>query len=337
MRVEMAEPKKGRSGASKPRTRTRKRKGHGEPGSRGLLPAEVASGAEAAPASVRELTGQLERDGAKVLAPYRDPLGGHWVLLAVLPIERVEPTPFQRDLSDAHCERLRAVIDKVGRFLDPIIVVHERDQYWTPNGNHRLSALKRLGARSVTALVVPDPQLAYRILALNTEKAHNLRERALEVVRMFRDLAERAGSRKESEFALEFEDPSLVTIGMCYQKRPRFSGGAYHPLVRRVDAFLEQSLERALTVRERRADEVLALDDLVSAHVQALRERGLTSPYLRNFVIARVNPLRFRRGAKMDWDEAMEKTTAAARKFDPAKIRPQDLAGAGGPPEEAAS
>src|SRR5215831_1357654 len=321
MRVEMAEPKKGRSGASKPRTRTRKRKGHGEPGSRGLLPAEVASGAEAAPASVRELTGQLERDGAKVLAPYRDPLGAHWLLLAVLPIERVEPTPFQRDLSDTHCEKLRAVIDKIGHFLDPVIVVHERDAYFSPNGHHRLAAMKRLGARSITALVVPDPALAYRILALNTEKAHNLRERSLEVVRMFRDLAEREPTRKETDFVLEFEDAALITIGLTYEERPRFSGGAYHPLVRRIDGFLTQPLAQALATRQERARELLALDDVVAAHVETLRGRGMQSPYLRNFVIARCNPLRWKRGATMGWDEGIAATMAAAKKFDAGKVR----------------
>ena len=67
--------------------------------------------------------------------------------------------------------------------------MHKDAGYWTPNGNHRLQALKKLGYRAVTALVVPDADIAFKILALNTEKAHNLREKSLETIRMARALA----------------------------------------------------------------------------------------------------------------------------------------------------
>ena len=66
---------------------------------------------------------------------YKAPLGGHSLLLSVLPIRAVEPTPFQRDLSDIHHKRLADVINKTGRFLAPIIAtVTPNDGFWTPNG-----------------------------------------------------------------------------------------------------------------------------------------------------------------------------------------------------------
>jgi ParB family chromosome partitioning protein len=249
-------------------------------------------------------------------------------------VDRVDPTPFQRDLSEAHVDRLTNVIDKVGRFLDPVIAVHEGDRYWTPNGNHRLAALRKLGARCVTALVVPDPQIAYKILALNVEKAHALRERSLEVARMARDLAQKMPQSRESEYVLEFDEAALITIGLCYEKRGRFSGGAYHPLIRRSDVFLDEPMPKALVIREQRADKVLALDDIVTAIVGKLKEKGLQSQFLRNFVIGRCNPLRFKRGATLPFDELVDQVTDSAQKFNVEKIRPQDLAGAGGPPEE---
>ena len=318
-----------------PKPRKRSRKAAAEPGSRGLSPAEVAPGPPSPP-EISELAQEVEQDGGRPLGAYRDPLGGHWLLLCVLPLEKVEPTPFQRDLSDAHVERLTRVIGKVGRFLDPILVVHEGDRYWTPNGHHRLAALRRLGARAVTALLIPDRRVAYQILALNTEKAHNLRERSLEVVRIAREVAAREPARTERDLELELEEPALLTIGLCYEGRPRFSGGAYHPIVRRVEAFLEEPLGQALTAREKRSQALLALDDVVAEKVEALRERGLKSPYLRNFVLARLNPLRFSRSQKLGFEELLDRMRAAAAKFDPGKVRPQDLAGAGGPPEEAA-
>ena len=93
-------------------------------------------------------------------------------------------------------------MEKIGLFLDPIIAIRHEDKYWTPNGNHRLQALKKLGVRTVVALLVPDPQVAFKILALNTEKAHNLREKSLETIRMARALAGARTSKDENESRL---------------------------------------------------------------------------------------------------------------------------------------
>ncbi|HVP66997.1 MAG TPA: ParB N-terminal domain-containing protein [Anaeromyxobacteraceae bacterium] len=284
------------------------------------------------PPEVAELARAVEADGGSVLAAYREPLGGHALLFAALPIGKVERTPFQRDVSDAHVRRLTLAMDKTKRYLDPIIAVREGDRYLTPNGGHRLTALKELGARTVLALLVPEREVAYQILALNIEKAHNLRERALEVVRMYRDLAPKSDAR-EPEMALEFEEPALVTLGFAYEKRPRLSGGAYHPILRKVDAFVDEALERALPERERRAGVVLEFDDAVTAAVARLKEKGFDSPYLRNFVVARVNPLRFMKGAAPPFDELFAQMTKRAGGLDPGKIRSEDVARSGGASE----
>ena len=166
-----------------------KRRKKADAKSRGLEAREAAEGTP--PPAAAALRDAIREDGGAALALYRDPLGGHWQLLASLPIEKVEPTPFQRDLSEAHVKRLTGVIDALGRFLDPIIAVRGRDGvYWTPNGTTGSRALREpRRARSIIALVLPEPEIAYKILALNTEKAHNLREKSLEVIRMARDLA----------------------------------------------------------------------------------------------------------------------------------------------------
>jgi ParB family transcriptional regulator, chromosome partitioning protein len=316
--------------AGKPR-RSRK-KPEASPRSRGL--AADALGTGSPPADITRLSKAIEAEGGTVLAPYRDPLGGSWQILAGLPIERVEPTPYQRDLSDAHVTRLRAAIDKLGRYLDPIVAVRTDDgHYWTPNGNHRLAALKSLGARSVVAIVVPEMEVAHRILLLNTEKAHNLRERALEVIRLAQNLAQ-LDDRPEKEFESEFEEPALLTIGLCYQENGRFAGGAYHPVLKRIEKFLGSALPKALEVRRERAARVLELDEAVSAAVSELKAKGFESPYLRAFVVARVNPLRFKRGAEAEFDETIDKMLAGARRFDPGRIRADQVARAGGAPEE---
>ena len=184
------------------------------------------------------LASQVQADGGAVLASYREPFGATPVLLAALPIDLVEPTPFQRDPSEPHVKRLMNVIETLGRLLDPIIATPEDGKYWTPNGNHRLQALRKLGARSVVALLLPDRDVAFKILALNTEKAHNLKEKSLETVRMLRALAETGDKRDERAFVFEFEQPSFLTLGAAYEQRPRLSGGAYHSVLRRIDDFL---------------------------------------------------------------------------------------------------
>jgi ParB family chromosome partitioning protein len=313
----------------------RKKRPEGAPRSRGV--AADALGAGAPPAAVARLAEAIAADGGTALATYRDPLGGHWQIFAGLPIDLVEPTPYQRDLSDAHVAKLCSAIDRLGRYLDPMVVVRTEDgHYWTPNGNHRLAAMRTLGAHAVVAIVVPEPEVAHRILLLNTEKAHNLRERALEVARLAQALAE-LDDRPERQFETEFEEAALVTLGLCYMENGRFAGGAYHPVLRRIDKFLGAALPKALEIRRERAARVLELEEAVSAAVKALKERGFESPYLRAFVVARINPLRFQRGAKAEFDETIDKMLASARRFDPAKVKADQVARAAGPPEESAS
>ncbi|HVU03034.1 MAG TPA: ParB/RepB/Spo0J family partition protein [Polyangiaceae bacterium] len=279
------------------------------------------------------LADQVRADGGAVIGAYREPLGGRSLLFVSLPVDKVSPTPFQRDVSDSHVRKLTLAMDKTRRFLDPIIAVREKDGYQTPNGNHRLTALRELGAKAIVALLVPEKEVAYQILALNIEKAHNLRERALEVVRMYRDLAGWS-DQKETDYQLEFEDPSLVTLGFAYQERGRLSGGAYGPVLKKVDQWLDRPLAEAQKERERRAKVVLEFDDAVSGAVERLKEKGLTSPYLKAFVVARVNPLRFMKGEPPPFDDLFASMTKKAAGMDPGKIKVEDLARSGGAPDE---
>jgi ParB family chromosome partitioning protein len=296
-----------------------------------LGPLELA--VEVPPEDIKELIDHVKQDGGAVLGTYREPLGGNYLVLTALPIDKVNPTPFQRDVSDAHVRKLTHAMDKTKRFLDPIIAVRKGGEYLTPNGNHRLTALKELGARAVIALLVPEIKVAYQILALNIEKAHNLRERATEVMRMYRDLATFV-TDKEQFYELELEEPALVTLGFAYETRGRLAGGAYHSALRKVDSWIDSSIPDAVEERERRAKLVLELDDAVNEAVAKLKERGLTSPYLKSFVVARVNPLRFIKGDLPSFDELLATMTKRARGMKVDKIQTADLARSGGAPDE---
>jgi ParB family chromosome partitioning protein len=291
---------------------------------------------DASAADIREVVSRIDSEGGIVVGACRDPLGGSPLVIGILPIDSIEPTPFQRDLSEAHHKKLAGVIERTGVFLDPVITVPAPDRgFWTPNGRHRLEAMRRLGARSITTLIAPDRQLAWQILALNTEKAHNLKERSLEVARIYRGLIEEDDSRKETDFAFYLEEAALVTLGFCYEKKPQFAGGAYHPILRRLETFEEEPLKKTVKQHERRADMVLALEEKVADVVQRLKDHGLTSPYLRTFVVARINPLRWIKGEPPELEEVLKTMNDRASKFNVEKVKPQDLASmAGSPPEE---
>ncbi|HEY1553151.1 MAG TPA: hypothetical protein VGG28_35210 [Kofleriaceae bacterium] len=320
--------KKKTTGETKPKKAAtpRKKKTKVEAGSVGLTADEVAAGSPSE--AITKLRGLIESAGGHVLSAYREPFGGNWVALAALPLDKVKPTPYQRELSKTHADRLAGVIPKVGRFLDPVIAVPDKGSFISPNGMHRIAALTMLGAKAIVALVMPEPEIAFRILALNTEKAHNLKDKALEVIRMARAIA-KDGNRSETDVAFELEQPSLVTIGVCYEKNPRFSGGAYNSVVSKCESFSTDPMTKSLKLREAHADKLLDLDEEVNTAVGKLKAAGWTSGYLKPIVVARINPLRFAKlgpNDKADFDKTLDKMLDGATKFDASKVKAQDVA-----------
>jgi ParB family chromosome partitioning protein len=298
-------------------------------GSRGIEPKDTLL--ESPVGEAKEALERIEAEGGRVLGAYYDPLGKNPLIMAVLPIGSVEPTPFQRDLSQTHHRKLADVIDRTGMFLDPIVAVIAPDKgFWTPNGNHRLQAMRRLGARAITALVVPKREVAWQILALNTEKAHNLREKSLEVIRIYRGLLEEDDSRIEKGFSFYLEEASLVTLGLCYERNGKFAGGAYNPIVKRLEVFSDEKIGKAINAHEKYADMLMDLDEKVAAAIAKLKARGFVSPYLRAFVVARINPLRWIQGEPPPLEEVLKTMRERAAKFNAEKIKQEDLAGAGG-------
>lgn len=279
------------------------------------------------PPEVADLAAQVEADGGTTLAVYREPVGNHWQIFALLPLKLLDPTPFQRDISRAHAERLQKVIKKLDRFIDPVVAVRTEDgRYWTPNGNHRRQALIKLQAEVAPVILVPDLDVAYKILALNTEKAHNLKEKSLEVVRMYRNLAQAAPKKTEEDCAFEFEEAYYITLGLLYERHPRFAGSAFSPILRRVDAFLAEPLAGALADRESRADMVDRVNDKLTEAVARLKKRGITHPYVKNFVLARCNPLSRARKRLPSFNSAISKLEENLDRFDPDKVRMDEVA-----------
>jgi ParB family chromosome partitioning protein len=281
-----------------------------------------------------EVRTRVENEGGFVLGCYSDPLGNHPLILAALPIDAVEPTPFQRDLSDMHHKRLADVLDRTGIFLDPIIAVTAPEKgFWTPNGRHRLEAMRRLGAKAITAIVVPKREVAWQILALNTEKAHNLRDKSLEVIRIYRNLIEEGAGKSEKDVSYYLEEPSFVTMGLCYEKNPRFSGAVYNSFVRRLTEFSDQPLSKSVREHEKTAEMLLELDEKVADVVKRLKAKGFVSPYLKSFVVGRSNPLRFMKEAP-ELHDLIKTIRGKVERFNVEKVKQEDIVASGGAADE---
>ncbi|HEU5179654.1 MAG TPA: ParB N-terminal domain-containing protein [Candidatus Polarisedimenticolia bacterium] len=285
---------------------------------------------ESPPREILKLAEEIEEDGGAALAAYREPVGKNWQIFAILPLARVKPTPYQRDISKAHLERLKKAIGRLDRFVDPVVVVRGGDgTYWTPNGSHRRSVLEKLKAATIPAIVLAEPKVAFQILALNTEKAHNLKEKSLEVIRMYRGLLEEEPRRHEDSFAFQFEEPYFATLGLLYEAHPRFAGGAFGSILRRVDRFQKEPLKAAYKERERRAALVEKASGILDKKVEKVKRRGIRHPFVKNFVLARCNPLTRARKTLPSFDTALKRLIQNLESFDADAVRYDEVARAG--------
>jgi ParB family transcriptional regulator, chromosome partitioning protein len=278
------------------------------------------------PKAAVELAERVEGDGGHVLALYREPVGDHWQIFCLLPLARVEASPYQRDLSPTHVKRLTEAVKKLDRFVDPVVALSPRPGvYWTPNGNHRRTALTKLKAEYLPAILVVEPEVGYQILPLNTEKAHNLKEKSLEVIRMYRGLAAEEPASPEEDWAFQFESAHFITLGLLYEGNKRFAGGAFAPILRRVDKFLKGTLARGLPGREERAGLVRATDEALGVVVAKIKKRGINHPYVKNYVLARTTPLTRARKTLPSFEQTFRKLSESLADFDVGKVRYEDI------------
>ena len=283
------------------------------------------------PKPATALAEQVEKDGGRALALYREPVGQHWQIFCLLPPALVEATPYQRDLSPTHVKRLQECVKKIDRFVDPIVAMSPRPGlYWTPNGNHRRTVLEKLKAKMVPAILVPEPEVAYQILALNTEKAHNLKEKSLEVIRMYTGLVEEEPSSGEEDYAFQFEAAALRDPGAplrAEQARSRAApsrpfSGAWTSSSRATSAkTLAEREERAAMVRGgRRGPRQGGGQDQEARHQPSLREE--LRPRADHAAHPPAQDPAFLRAD-------VQKLTANIEEFDVAKVRYEDVQRAG--------
>ena len=104
------------------------------------------------------------------------------------------------------------------------------------------------------------------------------------------------------------------------------------PFSKKVDRFSERTLAASLREREGFASRLLEIDAQTKRIIETLQTRGFKSPYLRNYVVARINPVRFHKSKKGDTKppmplaQALTRMAAAAKNFKVESVSNADLA-----------
>jgi ParB family chromosome partitioning protein len=142
---------------------------------------------------------------------------------------------------------------------------------------------------------------------------------------MYRALAESEPQTTEDDWSFQFESAHLITLGLLYEQNKRFAGGAFAPILRRVDTFLKAKLPKAFETREERAAMVRAADDALGVVVARIKRRGINHPYVKNFVLARTTPLTKARKTLPPFEQTFRKLKDSIEAFDVAKVRYEDI------------
>lgn len=264
---------------------------------------------EEIPKAIKKLREEIEKEkGVEILAVYQEPYSQLWQILVSIEIEKIQPTPFQREISLHHLERLAEVISKTKRYIDPIVLVRPGEGIWlAPDGNHRKEAMEKLGKEKIIGILIPEPDFAFKILSLNVGKPHDLREKSLEAIKIYQELMEKEFERPERDLSPIFDEPSFLTLGILYQQKEKFSGGAYYPFLKKFEKFLEKPLKEAIRERERRGELLFNLDLKVIMLVEELRKGGIQNPFLKAILVSRANPFSKRKVVEIEFDEAIKR------------------------------
>jgi len=99
-----------------------------------------------------------------------------------------------------------------------------------------------------------------------------------------------------------------------------------------VDRFSVRTLAASLREREGFASRLLEIEAQAKRIIQMLQKRGFKSPYLRNYIVARINPVRFHKSKKgdsrppMPLAQALTRMAAAAKSFKIESVSNAELA-----------
>ena len=214
----------------------------------------------------------------------REPLKGYEIRFGVVPVNSITIPKIQRDLSEALVKRLMFSIEKVG-FVDPVILVEGEEKYEVINGQHRLEAAKAVGLDRVLAVILPKETKNF-ILSLNIEKAPNLKDKAHQAYEIFMEHLKSNPEMEEYDLESMVEEPYYITVGFIVDRfeDKRFPGYAFEKVLKKVDGFTSLPLREAEGERERRAN---VLEEIKEVLNEKYEELGLTNALHKEAIVSK--------------------------------------------------
>ncbi len=252
----------------------------------------------------------------KELASFEDPVKKQPLKLVMFNLEEVKRPPFQRDISESLKKHLEMAIEKLG-FLTPIVVVEKDGNYYVVDGQHRLEAMKELGAREILAILA-DESLYHHILEFNTEKPPNVKEKSKQAYRLYNELYNQDPELIESELFTYFKDPVYITFGFVLEEiEARFPASFYESFVSKIDEFLDAPLKDAIEERRKRAQALYELNQVVNEKFAELGfENALQKGEIVRKAVQRAFGVRVR-VIEEEFYEAIERVKEACKELTP--------------------
>lgn len=254
---------------------------------------------------------------------YKEPISNKELEFAILNIDDIQIHGYERAVSEEHLKKLMEAISKVGVYIDPITVFKDpKGKYFVLNGQHRLLAMKRLGYKQISSIIFDDPEIAKNIIALNTEKAPDIRDMARESKAIYMEYLQTTPQEPEN-IVSKYLEAYYVTCGFAYEKMEKFGGSVLETLMRKVDLFLEQPLKEASRIREKRAEKLIDIYTRIIELEQKLKEQDIWHPFIRKEIFSHINPYKRLRIIPDDFDQVVEKLLYNLKNFDLDSFKPQ--------------
>jgi ParB family chromosome partitioning protein len=259
---------------------------------------------------------------------FKEPIKGYTVQFTLLPLDKLHVSENQRKPSKEHVQRLMQSMERVGFVTAPVCVKDKTgDSYTIIDGQHRFLAAKELGLQMIPCMIIPA-EYAKKMMELNVEKTMNFREKSYVAYNVYQTLLKANPKMKENDVLVmdSIESAHFVTAGIAYSTNQRLYGSAFNSMLRRIDFFLDVTLEEGLEIRKKRADLLNKADALLKQAVQAIREKlAIADPFLFQEVVSACNPIGRKRKIELDFDTVMNQFIENAQRLidHPEKFKQQ--------------
>lgn len=229
---------------------------------------------------------------------FYDPLKNKELEFQILPIDKLKVISHQRKPSNYHVNHLILSMERLGFIVPPIVVKNPQkdEEYLILDGQHRFLAAQKLGIKELPVIIVPQEYMNL-MMNFNIEKELNIREKAYVALQLYREILSEKPEILEEDPLLSdsIEKAYYVTLGLAYEKADKLAGSAFESILKKCDFFLDIPLQNAMSVREKRAERILRINEELREIAGKLKEMGKWHPYVYNQILSWANPYKRKR------------------------------------------